>query len=111
MDVESWEALQVERSVNGLCGWPLCSSPRPPSSPSARFRIRNGELLSAERSCRFCTERCRKLVEQVEGRLQSSGLPAWRRVPPPVPTLHDLLQRSGREEDIPLEERFSKLAL
>jgi hypothetical protein len=55
-----YDAVVEERSVNRLCGYPVCARTLPSLHVQPKFRIapRQGKVYSASSSARFCCEQC-----------------------------------------------------
>ena len=55
-----YDAVVEERSVNRVCGYPLCAQPLNARAATPKYRLapRDGKVYSAAASARFCSESC-----------------------------------------------------
>lgn len=60
LEPSHYEAVVEERSVNRVCGYPLCARALSAKDAPAKYRIapRQGKVYSASATARFCGEQC-----------------------------------------------------
>jgi hypothetical protein len=60
LEPSHYEAVVEERSVNRVCGYPLCARALAAKDAPAKYRIapRQGKVYSASSTARFCGEQC-----------------------------------------------------
>ncbi|KAI5459779.1 Rtr1/RPAP2 family-domain-containing protein [Mariannaea sp. PMI_226] len=106
-----YDDLIIERNVNGLCGYTLCSRPHREMGPGGEWKIMsNGDIVKRKDIEMWCSQKCARLALYVKVQLNETA--AWERAG--IPNINiDLLDedKSGETEADKTARRLGELKL
>ncbi|KAF5626882.1 RNA polymerase II subunit B1 CTD phosphatase RPAP2 [Fusarium sp. NRRL 25303] len=90
-----YDDLVIERNVNELCGYTLCSRPRRNTGPGGQWKISNGNIMKREDLEKWCSNQCARRALYVKVQLNETA--AWERAG--IPDIEiDLLDEDKSKE-------------
>ncbi|KAF5663797.1 hypothetical protein FCIRC_11051 [Fusarium circinatum] len=90
-----YDDLVIERNVNELCGYTLCSRPRRNMGPGGQWKISNGNIMKREDLEKWCSSQCARRALYVKVQLHETA--AWERAG--IPDIEiDLLDEDKSKE-------------